>query len=434
MFLKYFGFSDEPFGVTPEPRCLYQSRTHREALASLKYGFLTNRGFTALIASPGMGKTTLLYALLNEIRGSARSVFLFDLDVQCKPKELIAYILRDLGIAPCASSVEMHEQLNGVLLEAVRQGQKLVVVIDEAQNLSDAALETVRLLSNFETSRHKLMQIVLAGQPQLAEKLMKPSLVQLRQRISTICRLQPLSHEETRSYIAHRLKVSGYEGEPLFTPRALDRICEFSHGIPRVINNVCFNALSLCRALKRKQVDDRMVGEVISDLQLVAPQAAIAATPEEAVHVDSLEEEPKRAPRNVMRWVLGTAAMLFISALGIFDFSELSGHRLVKLDRISTTRSAASSSEEPVSSAEPALNRPAEPIRITVQPHQTLQDITVQYFGAFTATHLRQIRALNPEIVDPNHIEAGQTIWIPGSTATTPATVATSTANARNLQ
>ena len=169
----------------------------------------------------------------------------------------------------------MHEQLNLAVVAEARAGRRFVVVIDEAQNLSDEALEVVRMLTNFETPRAKLMQVVLAGQPQLSDKLMKPSLLQLRQRISTFCRIEPLTTDQTHAYIDHRLKFVGYDGPPLFTPEAVSRITEASHGIPRNINNVCFNALSLCCALKRKQVDGSMIAEVLADQQLT-PGAAVS--------------------------------------------------------------------------------------------------------------------------------------------------------------
>jgi MSHA biogenesis protein MshM len=183
-----------------------------------------------------MGKTTLLFRFLDDIRESARTAFLFDIDSQCEPRELVGYILRDLDITPGATGAEMHDQLSGVLVAEARAGRRLVLVIDEAQNLSDAALETVRLLTNFETPLAKLMQIVLAGQTQLSNKLMQPSLVQLRQRISTICRLEPLSTEKIGAYIDHRLKFAGYSGGTLFTKEALNLITESSQGIPRTIN------------------------------------------------------------------------------------------------------------------------------------------------------------------------------------------------------
>ena len=219
-----------------------------------------------MIAPPGMGKTTLLFRFLEKFRESARTAFLFDIDSQCEPRELVGYILRDIGITPGQSSSEMHEQLTEALITENRAGRKFVIVIDEAQNLSDDALERVRLLTNFETSRAKLMQIVLSGQPQLADKLMQASLVQLRQRISTICRLEPLSTEETVAYIDIPVEAVGYVVEPLFAEDALKLIGEASRGIPRTVNNLCFNALSLCCALK-SETGGRLDGvEVIADL------------------------------------------------------------------------------------------------------------------------------------------------------------------------
>src|SRR5258708_7832120 len=230
MLARYYGFREDPFGATPDPRCLYQSSTHCEALASLKYGYSSNRGFIALIAPPGMGKTTLLFRFLEEIRQSARTAFVFDIDPQCEPREIVSFILRDIGIVPGRDHAEMHEQLRLAVLDEAKAGRRFVVVIDEAQNLSDAALEVVRMLSNFETSRAKLMQVVLAGQPQLADTLMKPSLLQIRQLIATFCRIERLSVEQTKAYIDHRLNFVGYDGPPLFTAEAVSQLTAASQG------------------------------------------------------------------------------------------------------------------------------------------------------------------------------------------------------------
>jgi general secretion pathway protein A len=296
MLLQYFGFKEEPFGVNPDPRCLFLSRTHQQALDSLGFGFSNNRGFTAMIAPPGMGKTTLLFRFLEDIRDAARVVFLFDLDPQCEPREFVAYILRDLGIVPASGSAEMHEQLSNAVIKENRAGRKFVIVIDEAQNLSDAVLERVRLLTNFETSRGKLIQIVLSGQSQLSEKLQHASLVQLRQRISTVCHIESLSLEETVGYIDYRVKIAGYLAEPLFTAGAVKLIAEASHGTPRTINNLCYNSLALCFKMKLKQVDAAMVSKVIAGLQLTPLShesvAAAAATP--AAFHQAVEQPMKR--------------------------------------------------------------------------------------------------------------------------------------------
>src|SRR5664279_4992082 len=203
--LQHFGFREDPFRVNPDARYLFPSNTHLQALASLENGFYNNRGFIAMIAPPGMGKTTLLYRFLEDTQETARSVFLFDIDAECEPRDFVGYILREFGITPAQSSSEMHRQLADALITETQAGRKCVVVIDEAQNLSDAVLERVRLLTNFETSQGKLLQIILSGQPQLTDKLMQASLVQLRQRVSAICRLEPLSPEETVAYIDYRL-------------------------------------------------------------------------------------------------------------------------------------------------------------------------------------------------------------------------------------
>ena len=194
MFLDFYGLREQPFGVTPDPRFLYLSPAHREALASLYYGVEAERGFLALIAKPGLGKTTLLFHLLEKLRRNARTVFLFQ--TQCNSREFMRFLLAELGVeGPDQDFVHLHEQFNKMLLAESRAGRRFIVVIDEAQNLDASVLETVRLLSDFETPQAKLLQIILSGQPELADKLASPHLAQLRQRVSMLNRLVPLSVE-----------------------------------------------------------------------------------------------------------------------------------------------------------------------------------------------------------------------------------------------
>ncbi len=267
MFLEHYGLREQPFGVTPDPRFLYFSPSHREALASLQYGIECGRGFLGLIAKPGMGKTTLLFRLLEKLRGSARTAFLFQ--TRCDSLGLMRSILADLGVdVPGQDLVQMQGQLNEILVRESRSGRPFVLVVDEAQNLDDSVLETIRMLSNFETPRAKLMHIILAGQPQLADKLARPDMVQLRQRLSIVSRLTHLSMAETADYISHRLQVAGYKGKQLFTPEALASIRYTSHGIPRDINNICFHALTLGFAKGQKTIDASILAEVLSDLNI----------------------------------------------------------------------------------------------------------------------------------------------------------------------
>ena len=242
MFLDFYRLREQPFGVTPDPAYLYASHTHCEALDSLTEAILGDRGFLALIAEPGLGKTTLLYQVLEGLRDTARVVFLFQ--TQCNSREFFQYLLGDLGIDSTGMGlVAMHETLNEMLFAEMLAGRRFVLIVDEAQNLDDSVLETIRLLSNFETTNTKLLQIVLAGQPQLGEKLAQPHLAQLLQRISMVKYLEALSPEETAGYVRHRLKVAGHCGHPVFEPEALALIAERSQGIPRIINKICFRAL-----------------------------------------------------------------------------------------------------------------------------------------------------------------------------------------------
>jgi general secretion pathway protein A len=268
MFLDFYGLREQPFGVTPDPRFLYLSPTHREALASMFYGIDAERGFVALIAKPGMGKTTLLFHLLQQFRPRARTAFVFQ--TQCTSREFMRFLLLELGceVSEGQDLVTMHDQFNRCLLEEARAERRFIVVVDEAQNLDPSVLETIRLLSDFETPQAKLLQIVLSGQPELADKLARPSLRQLRQRISLLSTLPPLPAQEVFRYLNYRLRAAGRADTPLFTAPAVQLITELSEGIPRNINNICFNALSLGCSLREKTIDVEVLKQVAADFDL----------------------------------------------------------------------------------------------------------------------------------------------------------------------
>jgi general secretion pathway protein A len=267
MFHEFYGLNEQPFGVTPDPRFLYLSPAHREALSSLFCGVEAGRGFLVLIAKPGMGKTTLLFQLLAKLRPYARTAFLFQ--TQCTSREFMRFLVAELGLMSHGEDlVTMQEEFNRCLLEEARAGRRFIVVIDEAQNLEPSVLETVRLLSDFETPQAKLLQIILSGQPQLADKLACPSLRQLRQRVSLLSTLGPLPPDEVERYIDHRLRTAGYKGDSMFTPDARKMIAQESEGIPRCINNLCFNALSLGCALRQRTIGRDIIQETIADLDL----------------------------------------------------------------------------------------------------------------------------------------------------------------------
>ncbi len=268
MVLNFYKVAEPPFGVTPDPEFLYLGKTHREALASLLHGLTAGRGFTALIAGAGMGKTALLRLIVQKLQDSTRVAFLPH--AHRTPRELLANLLTTLGAESADDSfLAMHSRLNEALVREHNAQKRFVVVIDEAQDLGEPALELLRVLSNVETPREKLLHFVLSGHPQLAEKLASPQLIQLRQRVSIIARLEPFDAEETRLYIDHRLRVAGYEfASPMFTPLAIDLIADYSRGVPRNINNVCFNALSLGFVKKQQPIDVDVIHEVLEDLDL----------------------------------------------------------------------------------------------------------------------------------------------------------------------
>ena len=266
--LGYFGLTKSPFGVTPDPEFLFLSPTHREALATLISGIECGFGFQVLAAQPGMGKTTLLFHILERYRTSARTAFLFQ--QPHSPGELLQSLLRELGsnYAPSQRNfAQMGDEFQQLLVHAAAARQRVILVVDEAQNVSSSILETLRQLSNFENSRAKLLQIILAGQPALVTTLASPEQQQLRQRISMIARITPLAPAETCAYIRHRLATAGCRNE-LFTDVALQRVWSHSGGIPRNINTLCMNAMLLAFSQRCRRIDHSLIEDTAKDFDL----------------------------------------------------------------------------------------------------------------------------------------------------------------------
>ncbi len=266
MYLNFYGLREAPFGPTPDPRFLFQSKRHREALAQLIYGVAERKGFIVLTGEIGTGKTTLLRALLGRLDADAPVAYVHN---SALPIEgLLEYVLEDWGIkSAAANQAQRLVELNEFLIEQHREGRSPVLVIDEAQNLSVETLEAVRLLSNFETTREKLIQIVLVGQPELRDTLSRPELRQLKQRIGLRCHIGPLSAEETRAYVRHRLRVAGAADVGLFTDAAVQRIAEYSRGVPRVINIVCDHCLLSGYADSKRRIEARAVDDAVAYLE-----------------------------------------------------------------------------------------------------------------------------------------------------------------------
>jgi len=454
-FLEHFGFIEQPFGVTPDPRFLHLGSQHREALASLVHATEEKRGFVALIGPPGMGKTTLLFQYLEGLRHRARTAFLFQ--NARDTSDLMRYLLADLGMGTSSKDLpELNGMLNGVLAEEMRAGRPFVLVIDEAQNLGAEVLESIRLLSNFETPWVKLMQIVLAGQPQLAERLSQPSMAQLRQRISSFVRLVPFTAEETNAYIEHRLWVAGHPGPNPFTVGARTLIAEHSGGIPRSISNLCYQSLVLAHAAGKGQVKAEMVREAISDraIEWLLPgngngtpcgsttplvSAPGASSSAKLTLLPGPRGRSNADSRRASLAVVSIFAMLFLSIvsgalwkanltpkpLGVTPNVEATTFPVLStalapapetMSPISNNRANAKterSGRPPagVTTAEAASKEPV--FTVVVARDTTLRHISLEYLGHFDAADLAAILSLNPKITNPDEIETGQEISLP---------------------
>ena len=266
MYESFYGLRENPFEVTPNPAYIYLGKNHQEALANLVYGVSAKKGFIVITGEVGTGKTTLIHYLLGQLNGNnTQTAFLFN--PKLTSNDFIKYILKDLGVRVHGQTkAEYLYSLHRYLLNAYRDEKKVVLIVDEAHGLDPELLEEVRLLSNLETSRAKLIQIILVGQPELDKTLSQPEFRQLRQRVNMRYHLPPLSRKETEEYIEKRLTVAGAQ-EPLFTKRAIQEIYRKSGGVPRSINILCDNALLNAFALYKKVVDAGSIREVAKDLK-----------------------------------------------------------------------------------------------------------------------------------------------------------------------
>ena len=266
MYLKYFNLSEQPFAITPDPRFLYMSARHREALAHLLYGFGDAGGFVQLTGEVGTGKTTICRCLLEQVPDNVDVALV--LNPKVTAQELLATICDELGVRHTgddASIKTLIDLLNSYLLDAHARGRRTVLIIDEAQNLSADVLEQIRLLTNLETATQKLLQIILIGQPELRDQLAREDMRQLSQRITARYHLEPISSDETSAYIRHRLQICGTE-HTLFTPRAMQRIHKLSEGIPRLINVLCDRALLGTYVEGKDVVDHTIVNKAASEV------------------------------------------------------------------------------------------------------------------------------------------------------------------------
>ena len=378
MFHEYFGIAEDPFSITPDTRYLFQSDHHRNAFAHLLYGVADAGGFVQLTGEVGTGKTLLCRSLIAQLPEEVNMALIFN--PRLTPLELVASICDELKIlypVGCQSIKEIVDFLNAYLLESHRQGRRTVVIIDEAQNLSYDALEQVRLLTNLETEKQKLLQIILVGQPELRAVLAAPELKQLAQRITARYHLTPLSAEETREYVQHRLRVAGGD-ERLFGKDALRQLYRLSGGVPRLINVLCSRAMLAAYAAEQKHIDGKLLRRVASEL-----------AGEEAL--------PESGPR--WGWGLGFAVSLVVAVLGYLLWSGESGQSPLSpaaevVERVSppaprmsalppVAEAAVNDSTAPSMASPEPTAAPRQPVEeppqetVTLEPEQQLADSPV---------------------------------------------------------
>lgn len=448
MYDRYFGFLEPPFSVTPDPRFFYTNPVYLEAYANLRYGIQARKGFIAITGEVGTGKTTLLRKLMRNLDSSIHTVFIFNTDVTFN--ELLRLILRDLGLPTHGKDrLAMIDDLNAYSIAQVKKGHLVCLLIDEVQNLSNESLEGLRLLSNLETDKEKLLQIVLIGQPEFKTRLDQPDLRQLKQRIAIHCEIVPLNDAEVGSYINFRLRTAGYERQDLFDREALQKIAFYSKGIPRLINVICDNALLITYAASRKMVGAHEIREVARDLRLESvAEPAQAKTTFDASIASPENERLVREPSKPflqpnLRGMAGAAIGTFFAIL-VFVFvayftdprsfftsslrtRELSKDNLKQtvllVDRPkpvaqtadTETGAEAENPEEKISEAE--FNGKDE--RIIIPYGSTIYKIASAAYGADVILGMDLIKEFNPQIKNLNWVAAGQQLLVPDLTRAT---------------
>jgi general secretion pathway protein A len=463
MYFQHFRLSGEPFSLTPDPAFLFLSVKHREAMAAVQYGLLNGRGFITLIGEVGTGKTTILYSVLSQLGPEVAAAYVpyaahtFD--------DLLAAALKDLGEQPPAgaSRLALLEILQRLLLQRDAAGVRTALVIDEAQSLTDATFEELRLLSNFETYTHKLLQIVLVGQPELQQRLRQQNLRQLQQRVSVRAIINPLDADEMEAYILHRLKQVGGD-ERLFEPAALRLIVRHSQGIPRRANILCHNGLLFAFGRSEPRVTAAVAQEAIAEMDERRPGL---------LHRDALRRLPRlrlaRSWRRLVGLAVAAAALLVLGTqlLG----SSTSADRTVGAAQVAAAvppapppPAAAPPAADPAPTPAPApepSDAPAAPVvpaaaaatdapapvrvatvpsnevhrdsgdaehpTVSIPPGGSILGVARQMFGELgdrraTQAFLGEVRRLNPDLHDVNVVMAGAVVRFPSTPSGDPRT------------
>jgi general secretion pathway protein A len=411
VYLNFYNLKREPFQITPDPEFLYLSPKHKEALAAILYGVKQRKGFVAIIGEVGVGKTTILRSYMEEVsKENLRIVYIFNANVTFG--SLLKMVFRDLDLVPGTDDTsEMVNQLHEYLIEEYKEDRNVVLIIDEAQNIPVGTFESLRMLSNLESSTEKLIQIVLVGQPELEKKLDLKELRQLKQRIAVKATISPLSQKESMDYVLYRLAKGGTKDAPIFTKKALGMIVRHSKGIPRTINILCDSALVTGFGYQRKRIGYGIVREVIADfgreergLQLSWRVACLLIA---LLVVFAL-------------WVwLFTDRQPILSYLGVLlQFESLQGKASYKQEDpnelkphpVGLIKLQASPTERPGGALG---SRVAFPQIRTVRRGDTLTGLIESVYGHSDRKLIESLQKSNPGIKDINQILVGQEITFP---------------------
>lgn len=408
MYLKFYNLKKQPFHITPDPEFLYLSPSHKEALAAIIYGIEEKKGFVAIIGAVGAGKTTILRSYLERAeKKHLKIIYIFN--PRLTFDGLLETICQELGLPVVNDDViGLINKLYTVLIEEYKQGNTVVLVIDEAQNMPVDTLESLRMFSNLETSKDKLIQIVLVGQPEFETTLNLDKLRQLKQRLAIRSTILPLTKEESLEYIKFRLRKAGSDPNSVFTASAMKKIIGNAHGIPRVINVLCDNALITGFGYQQKPVMTKIVGEIIRDL------------------------EGTRRSFFTRWWVaaaLALSVLVIIMAVLGWLYRDFTLHKMGM--PVSPGQNNVVQSEPPkVNTAQPAPQQPLQsqgeeqqpitiskkerrPVVKTVNPGDTLTRLADEVYGKSDSGVIGAIRGKNPQITNPNLIHTGSTITFP---------------------
>lgn len=399
MYLNFFKMKKQPFNVTPDPEFLFLSSSHKEALASVIYGIKQKKGFIAIIGEVGMGKTTVIRSYLDRIdRKLLTPIYLFNANITFAG--LLKTVFNSLGLdSPSDVPFDMVTRLHEYLISEYSKGRTVVLIIDEAQNMPVNTLENLRMLSNLETTKDKLLQIVFSGQPEFEELLDRKELRQLKQRISVKATIVPLSSDEGVSYIKHRLAKAGDIEGNSFTGCALRLIVRQAKGIPRVINMLCDNCLITAFGQNHKCVNSSIVKEIIAD------------------------SRSRRPPKFRWGYALAASLMAVILAAGIYVAAQSLSLRLTPSSVPAAATAVETGAPAPVAGEtvsavvdpSPAAATDENPATVSrlVKKGDTLARLMVDIYGYADKADFELVKSNNPAIKDVNRIIVGETIIFP---------------------